>query len=960
MKFKAKTHLAVSFLLTFFLLLLPVAALATKGDKNFKRGMKHEAAQQWEEAAQEFTLAIAADPSNMEYQLHFRRASFNASRSYMQQGRSLAEQRDYVGAYDAFRQAYRYDPDNELAVQEMERMLRLQSVKEGNDASAAIPGKGEELSKPSDRPAPAEKAATTKPAKAAITLPPEKTRPVVLPRFDKAPVIDGKLDDDVWKNAVVLKDFYQVQPGDNIAPSKPTEVLLGYDPKFLYVAYRAFDEPNKVRASVAKRDAIFDDDYVGLFFDTFNDQRKAYEMNFNPLGIQADGVLTEGQGEDYSVDMVVESKGLVTNDGFTVEVAIPFKSLRYTAGKDKLWGIHFYRRIKRFNNELDMWMPINRDQSGWLSQAGHLTGLEGLSTERTLELIPSLTLSETGKRKAPITPAQISQGGRFVNEPIKFDPGLTGKYSLTPTVTLDFAVNPDFAQVESDQLVVTANQRFPIFFEEKRPFFLEGIDIFRTQIAAVHTRAIIDPDVAVKLTGKVDRNTFGLLLASDNGPGNFSEDERLTANPRFVGKNASVGVLRLKRDIGKSDSFIGFLATHHKFVDRFNELAGFDGRFRIDKQTTFSWQALATRSRQFFFFPDEGGSLDRKKNAFIWAFDLNKDGRHFGFDLSGVGLTRFYRSEVGFNRRVNTNNLNWFIRYNSEPKPKARLTSWRVYTNLSTNFDWQGNLQSFNDEAQLQLSFPRQTYVGFGTDKGYERVFESEFGTNRVALPNCVVNNNCTFAGDDNERSTSHKGIYFFAGSTLNKKFSFNVFANRRWGDFDFDFGAGPRYPRVSPGAINARIAADTGLCGGAASPTICNAPQDPGPGDFFHIDGGVNYQPTTALRFTLNFTKERLMRYDTGLLAFDENIVSLRGTYQFTRFLFARARADFDSLASNVKGQFLLGWTPNPGTAFYAGYNDDLNRRGFNPFSRKLEPGLRRNGRTFFIKMSYLFRKSL
>ena len=141
--------------------------------------------------------------------------------------------------------------------------------------------------------------------------------------------------------------------------------------------------------------------------------------------------------------------------------------------------------------------------------------------------------------------------------------------------------------------------------------------------------------------------------------------------------------------------------------------------------------------------------------------------------------------------------------------------------------------------------------------------------------------------------------------------------------------------------------------------PSVCFAPQDPGPGDFLHFDGSVTYQPTTALSATLNYTKEKLTRYDTGRVAFDENIVSLRTTYQFSRFLFARGRIDFDSIAANYKGQFLLGYTPNPGTAFYAGYNDDLNHRGFNPFSGGLEPGFRRNGRTFFIKMSYLFRKS-
>lgn len=795
--------------------------------------------------------------------------------------------------------------------------------------------------------------------KPTLVLPPEKSRPVKLPLFAKPPVIDGKLDDDVWKNAAVLKDFYQVQPGDNIAPSKPTEVMLGYDARFIYVAFHCYDEPDKVRANIPKRDDIFNDDYVGILFDTFNDKRKAYEFDFNPLGVQADGIWTDGQGEDFSLDVVLESKGMVTTDGFTIEVAIPFKSIRYVGGKDTLWGVHFWRRIKRFNNELDMWMPISRDISSWLAQAGHLTGFEGLSAERTLELIPSLTLSETGKRKGPITAAQIAQGGRFVNEPIKFDPGLNGKYSLTPRVTLDFAINPDFAQVESDQLVVQANQRFPIFFAEKRPFFLEGIDIFNTQIAAVHTRAIIDPDFAVKLTGKIDRNTFGLLLASDNGPGNFSEDERPTANPRLLDKNASVGVLRLKRDIGKSDSFIGFLGTYRRFVDTYNELAGFDGRFRIDKQKTFSWQALGTHSRRPFFFPEEGKTLDRKENGFIYAVDYNQDGRHFGHEFSMVGRTRYYRADVGFNRRNNTNNPNWFIRYNSEPKPKGRLVSWRVYTDLSANFDWQGRSQNANDEMQIQFSLKRETYIGVGSDKGYERVFESEFGPKRQPGSNCVVQNTCTFAGDDNERSTSNHGLYFFAGSSPSKKYNFNLFVNRRWGDFDFDFGAGPKFPRVSPPALAAAAAQANGLCVGNNQPAVCNGPQDPGPGDFLHVDGGITFQPTTALSATLSLTKERLRRYDTGLLAFDENIVSLRSTYQFSRFLFARGRVDFDSIASNVKGQFLLGYTPNPGTALYVGYNDDLNRRGFNPFSGQLEPGFRRNGRTFFIKMSYLFRKS-
>ena len=245
-------------------------------------------------------------------------------------------------------------------------------------------------------------AETAKAIRHAIVIPPEKAQPIRVPRFDKAPVIDGKLDDEAWKQAAVLKDFHQTQPGDNIAPSKPTETMIGFDSKTLYLAFHCYDEPDKVRATVAKRDEIFDDDNVRVFLDTFNDQRRAYVLGWNALGIQQDGIMTEGSGTDFSVDIVMESKGMITSDGWVVEVAIPFKSLRYEAGKDKLWGIQVWRNFFRFNDEIDSWMPNSRDIASLLSQEGHLTGLEGISTERTLEIIPSLTVSETGKRVATL------------------------------------------------------------------------------------------------------------------------------------------------------------------------------------------------------------------------------------------------------------------------------------------------------------------------------------------------------------------------------------------------------------------------------------------------------------------------------------------------------------------------------------------------------------------------------
>jgi hypothetical protein len=798
-------------------------------------------------------------------------------------------------------------------------------------------------------------------AKARAVVPPEKQKPLVIPRLDKPPVIDGKLDADEWKQAVALKDFYQVNPGDNIAPSKPTEAFLAYDPKFFYLAVHAYDEPDKVRASVTRRDQVLGEDNIRLYLDTFNDQRKAYILAWNPLGIQQDGVETEGSGDDYSVDIVMESKGAITNDGWVLEVAIPFKSLRYVAGKDKLWGFHLWRNIDRFNDEIDSWVPISRDISGTLVQEAHLTGLEGISNERTLEVIPSITFSETGKRVSAVTPAMLAlnpttlDSGRTLNEPIKADAGVTVKYGITPTVTLDLAVNPDFAQVEADQTVVTANQRFPIFFQEKRPFFLEGIDIFNTDVQAVHTRAIVDPDIAAKVTGKVGRNTFGLLIASDNAPGNFSQDDRndptvLPTIIRFLDKNAYVGVLRLKRDVGKENS-IGFLATSYNFIENHNQLGGFDGRFKLDKLTVFSFQVLGTTTRTCFSDPkadlytpgptdpcftgDSSRAFYRTGNAFAYSLNYSKDGRHFYYGFQGSGRTRDYRADVGFTRRTNTNFAGGYSGYSSEPKPKAKIIQWRLNNNARINFDFDGRSQNIEDEASFQLSMQRSTYVGVGYVVGYERLVEEEFGAART-----LTQSGSFFGGP--ERSTNQGSPYFFGGTRPSKKYSLNVFLLHTRNSFDLDFGAGPKYSRASPAAL-----------------TDPNAPLDPGPGSFWDAEIGANYQPTNELHFSLNYTMNRLIRYDTGLAAFKDHIYSLNSTYQFTRFIFARARVDYETLGSSVKGQFLFGWTPNPGTAFYVGYNDDLTHNGFSPFTGQLEPGFRRNGRVFFVKLSYLFRKS-
>ncbi len=767
------------------------------------------------------------------------------------------------------------------------------------------------------------------------------------------PVIDGQLNDPVWQRATVFGDFLQTNPGDNVPPTHPTEFMMAYDSKHLYLAFKIKQDRNTVRATVARRDNIFNDDYVLLYIDTFNDQRQAYVVSFNPLGIQADGTYTEGRGEDYSVDIVMESKGVLTEDGFTIEVAIPFKSLRYEAGGSKQWGVHIFRRVKYKNGELNSWMPIKRGLSGSLNQAGHITGLDGIETTRQLEINPSFTVSQSGRRTRHTFNGDPS--GRFVNQGVKGEFGMTAKFGLTPTTTLDFAYNPDFAQVEADAPVSTANVRFPIFFPEKRPFFLERIDIFQSPMNLVNTRAIVDPDIAAKLTGRSGKNTFGLMYASDNAPGNYSLDERedllvcqngrsdpsrLCGIERFVDKNAEIGVLRLKRDIGRQHN-LGMFATTYNFVDRHNHTAGLDGRFKLNPKVVTDFQLVGTHSRRYFYDPDLDKNTYRTGNGVGYRVYLERSGRNLYMNYLASGKSPDYRADVGFTDRVDTNYLGSFIQYQTERDAKKSIIYKRLFNATNIRYDWKGRSQYFISETQGMLALQRQTFIGLGYQYGYERVFEHEYGQRRN--PDRVQDPTGAFFGPDSERSAPYNTIYSFIETTPVKQLFAFLIVDYTDGQMDFDFGAGPDYPRVSPAALSLGQ----------------NAPYDPGAGRQLYIEGTLRYQPTTAFQTQLNYNKRRLVRKDTGLLAFDENIYSSRSTYQFTRDIFARLRLDYSNIRKRLSPQLVVGWTPSPGTAIYAGYTDDVSYNGYNPYTGVYEPGIRGNGRSVFIKASYLFKKS-
>ncbi len=797
------------------------------------------------------------------------------------------------------------------------------------------------------------------------TIPPEKSKPISIPKIsaENGIRIDGRLDEEIWATAAVFKDFIQTAPGDNIAPSKPTEAYMMYDEKNLYIAFKCWDEKDKIRATVAKRDEVFGEDNVRVWLDTYDDQRRAYVLGFNPLGIQADGIFTEGRGTDFSVDIVMESKGMIHDWGWSVEVKIPFKSLRYAAGSGKNWGFNAARNIDRLNDEFDSWMPNDRNISGNLIQHGRITGFNEIKAERTLEVIPSITVSETGNR---VSDRLISEG-RFVNQPVKTDLGLTLKYTITPNITLDAAINPDFAEIEADAPIVEANRRFPVFFAEKRPFFLEGADIFQTPIRVFYSRTIIDPDLAAKLTGKIGKNSFGFLVASDNAPGDYGENDLNDPHRRpfideFVDKNALFAVLRLKRDIGRENN-VGFLATVRSFPENKNYTGGFDGRFKLDPKTVFSFQAVATHTRQCFFEPEfdatenpfqaqrngeicGGGIVNgqqrlgsiynnyRTGNGFAYTAIYNHSSDTSGYTFEVGGNSSDYRTETGFQQQTDVHYVFGGFRKSTKSKPQNAIIRANWFNGFNYSVNSSGQLISTNWNSNVNLNLQKNTFVNFWGGIERSAIYEREFGLVRNE------NRLGRFAGEDS-RTANSGWIGGFFRTSPSKRFAIFTELGYTRNAFDFDFGAGRRFPRVSPSAL------------------FGDGRLDPGTGNRFFIGSGIDLAPTDPFRISLSVNKSRLVRNDTGRVAFDSNIFSLRSTYQFSRFLFTRVRVDYSTLSSRITGQYLFGWTPSPGKAFYIGYNDNTGYNGFNPYTGQLEPGFQRNSRTFFIRMSYLFRKS-
>ena len=570
-------------------------------------------------------------------------------------------------------------------------------------------------------------------------------RPAVRPeRTAAAPRIDGALDDPLWERAVRITRFVQQRPLDGAPATEDTDVLIAYDDDNLYVGIHAhYSNRALVRANRADRDQTFIDDTVAVYLDPFLDQQRAYVFSVNGYGVQNDSILENRSGGgssrrssrgggfsmggrssftgvrwgDRSWDALYETGGVVVDDGWTAEMAIPFKSLRYPAagGRPHRWGFQIARRI-RGKDETVVWSPMSRDVSGLLPQMGVLDGLSGLSTSRNLEFLPTATA---------IRVDSLDRTSGALADEAQPEGGVNFKYGVTSNLTLDVTYNPDFSQIESDRPQIEVNQRFPLFYPEMRPFFLEGQEIFNMPgpVNFVHTRTIVDPRYGGKLTGKVGNTTMGVLYANDEAPGNLDD-----AGDFRYGKTADVLIGRVRYDL-YAESHIGAIVTDREFLGGYSRLGGLDGNFRLNDATSLGFRAITSQNRDCgdWGAASCAGFDDTAGNMF--DVGLQSNGRNLTYFLAGYTIDPQFDTAVGFVRRrdikAGTGNVGyrWW--------PETWLINWGPSFSYTRNWNFENVLEDEMANLGVNLSFAKNIRVNAGFSRDMERYgginFEKEY-----------------------------------------------------------------------------------------------------------------------------------------------------------------------------------------------------------------------------------------
>ena len=753
------------------------------------------------------------------------------------------------------------------------------------------------------------------------------------PRLEAELTVDGSLDEPAWQQAVMLTGFSQFTPVDGVAAADSTEVLVWYSATAIHFGIRAFEAHGAVHATLADRDKIAADDYVQILLGTFDDGRQASVFAVNPFGVQSDGALVEtgstsGNGfnnavvkrenADLSPDFVFDSKGRLTDFGYVVEVRIPFKSLRFQPAQEQRWGINVTRQVQHSGAE-DTWAPAKRASASFLGQSGHLVGLTDLRRGLVLEFNPSVTSKTIG---GPGVDGWHYDGGR---------PELGGslRWGVTNNLNLNATANPDFSQVESDAGQFQFDPRNELFFSEKRPFFLDGIEQFTTPNQLIYTRRIVQPVAAAKLTGKGFGTDVALLSAVDDPEVSPSGHDHPVYN-----------LLRLQRDLG-AQSRLGMVYTDRIVGSDYNRVGGLDARLLFGGLYTVSLQLAGSHTR----------TAGVTTTAPLWYARVVRNGRTFGFRAQLNGSDADFRARSGFFSRPGLSHVNFDPRVTLYGRSGGlvesvtgdlNLDGLYRYDQFATTDGMQEEKVHINTNVRLRggwtagasvlierFGYPSEVYDGY-----------------RIELPRADG------AGADTVPFVGRPRI-----------------PNR-------DYVLQVETPEFSQFSGNAFIlwGHDESFLEWASA-------------DIVMFNAGIDWRPSDQLRFNGTYQLQRVGRRSDGSTVDIQHIPRLKVEYQVSRPIFLRLVGEYaserqDALRDHTRteapllifdpdvndfvratafdrrsfrGDLLFSYQPNPGTVLFAGYGSTL-RDPVDP-DDPLRTGLRRVGDGFFLKMSYLFR---
>lgn len=693
------------------------------------------------------------------------------------------------------------------------------------------------------------------------------------------PTIDGVLDDDAWQSdPLPMGQWRSYNPLHGSTILQQTRVWVAYDAGHLYFAFRCEDpRPDAIKTSVTRRDNIWADDWVGLSLDALGTGQLAYHLMINPSGVQLDMLNSVAGGEDESPDYVWESAGRRNESGYAVEVKLPLQTIRFRGGDDVRMGILFWRRVSRLGISVS-WPAL--DPGTWVFERHAALTFDHLQPRLPREGIPSVTYA---RRQARAIPA------RWDAADDEADMGFTGKYGLTPTVTLEATLNPDFSQVESDAFQVEVNQRFPTFYSEKRPFFMEGAGTFtlagqgsdNSLQRAVHTRHIVDPILGAKLTGTAGRVSVATLTALDQGPG-----RAVPPGDPDAGKDRLVNIARAQYSLGPG-SFAGGLAADSSFAGGYNRVFGADVSWRVSSNQRVTGFVLGSRSR-----------APRGTRTTAGA------GAQAGYEYSNRRLTvvafgehydRDFEMQTAFINRTGITGGWAYGEYSFYPQhPRLRwLLRISPFSFTQGGRDRRAGGDELLQVTGVRFRLSRQGFVRLDRFDGREVWARQTFDRGRWRMQGSVQ-------------------LY-------------------RW------------------------LALDGQHLRGAA---VYYDPEQPFQGRVQDGRAGFTLQPNGRLSQAFSYRRVSFDRASTGGHVYDLHILYSRTTYQFSRYFFLRAIAQFDSSRHRVLTDFLSSYELRPGTVVYAGYGSLIERRDY--VDGRWVPGrgeYATSQRGLFFKASYLHR---